>query len=175
MIIKMSGYNTWFWIICRMLDWTKLVDFPIIRNDNYTARMLTCSSFHPFTTGSQPWNLEIINVSLSFFCKFFHKSHRSFFCDGSYGSGFKNIFFAKYFSYIFMSIRLIFPGKVKIYIRLLISLKAQKCCKWNGKSVSIHKVSAPWTNLFIHINSTIIFCHITPLKCFAIRTYIVWI
>ena len=119
MIIKMCCFYTRKWIICWMLNWTKIKYFSSLWNNNYSTWMLSRSPFYTSTTNRNPSYLGFSFLNSFIFTISFYKSVCSFICNCSNSTCFISCTTSKYYLSIFMCFCLIFSVRsLSLYLAL---------------------------------------------------------
>ena len=113
-----------------------------LRYNYNTSRMLTCCTLYTCTARNKAVNLCICRDFTFFVVIFFYKAVCCLFCNCTYCTCTENMPFTKKLFNILMCNRLIFSGKVKVDIRLFITLKAEECLEWYIMPVLNHWLSA---------------------------------
>ena len=123
-----------------MLHRRKCIYLISYRQYDNSSRMLSCGSSYIYAAFGNPFYLvsSLYNRSSKLFTLFFkifvYKTLRRLFSNSTNCSGFKCLSFSKYNLCICMCFTLVFIRKVKIDIRLFITLKSQECLKRYIKS-----------------------------------------
>ena len=103
--------------------------------------------------------------------KFSRKSVGGLIRNGADGAGFKHISLAEQLTHVLMGGCLILAGKVQVDIRYLVSLKAQKGLKRNGKTVLLHRRTADRTILVRHVGADGVFAVFKKLTVLAVGVW----
>ena len=171
-IVEMGGDDVGLRVVGRVLYGTKLIYLMIVRDYYYSSRMLSGGALDSRTMLSKPVSLIFVYRNPLLLIKLSHISVSSLICDSSHRTGLENILFSEYRTDILMGYGLILSGKVKIYIRFLIAVKAQECGERNGEAVSVHLCAANGAFLRRHIYSAVIHLHISELHILTFRAYV---
>ena len=122
--IEVRCFPSRIWIVCRILNWRKIMHIHIQRYNDNTTWVLTRCSFYTFTTFGQIYTLCLIKrLTLHLFLISFDISICRFFLYRTYSTGSKNVIISKYFFCVCMGIWLIFTREVQINIGNFIPLK----------------------------------------------------
>ena len=121
--IKVSCFPSCILIISRILNWCKVINLHIIRNNNNSSRVLSCCSFNTGSTMRKPilfcspkLLIRITFISLNV-------TIGSLIGNSTNRPSTKDILFTEQHFHVVMSNRLIVPREVQINIWNLISLK----------------------------------------------------
>ncbi|MMZ60317.1 hypothetical protein D1872_224000 [compost metagenome] len=169
MIIKVSRHPFRVCIISRILDWRNIFNLNVIRNYDYTARMLPRTALHSGTAGCKTIQLSSAPMLLMFFFIFLRKAECRLLGDSTYCTRTEHIFLAKHNLGEIVGLRLIFTGKVKIDIGHLIPLKTKKGFKRNILSFSFKLMATIWTILIRQVKSARNAAVLEPFTMFAFR------
>ena len=135
MVFKMCRNRIRRHIVCRMLNRSKRIDFLSHRKHHDTSRMLSGGTPDSHTSLHNPVNFTVSFMYAAFFIIIFHITKCSLICKRTNRSGSKSLSGSKNNLGIFVRLTLIVSGKVKIDIRLFISLKSKESFKRNVKSI----------------------------------------
>ena len=149
----MGGDDISSHIIGRMLHRCKGVNILSKRQYNDTAWMLTRTSAHACAARCQTHHLCRPFMDVSLFKIIFHISKSCLIRYRTHCTGTECLTCPKNHFGISMGFTLVFPGKVQINIRLLVSFKSKERLKRNVKSVFLHWFATLWTNFIRHITS----------------------
>ena len=152
-VIIVGGNDRRCHIIGRMLNRRKIIDIMIGRNDQYSAGMLTGCSLDLKTAGDQIVDLGIGTHSSMLFQIMPDHTVCGLLCQSSHGTGTINMIFTEHFTYIGMSLGLIFSGEVQIDIRFLIPVKSQENFKGDLLSVLFESGTADRTIPFRQVKT----------------------
>ena len=155
MIVKMRGNDVAVFVICRMLYRCEFFDFLAFWQNNDSSRVLACGTPNACASLNYPVDLAVPLVLTMLFKIIFHIAESCFFRKSTDGSRLKGLPFSKNNLCVFMGVCLIFTGKVKVNIRLLVSLKAQEGFKWNVKAFFDHFCAAVRAVFVRHVTA----CH----------------
>ena len=147
--------NITVFIICRMLNRSKFLDFHTLWKHDNTTRMLPGSPSYTGTALNNSVDFTITFMYSPLFKIILYITKSCLISQCAYGSCLKCLSFTKNNFRIFMSICLIFAGKIKVNIRFLVSFKSQESFKRNIKALFFHFGSTFRTDLIRHITS----CH----------------
>ena len=138
-------------IVRRMLDRRKGTDILTVRQNNDSSRVLPCRPAHPGTSLYNPINFTISLMDAPLFKIIFHIPERCLICQRSDRPRPERMSLSKDYLCIFVRITLIFSGKIKVNIRLLVSLESQKRLKRNIKAFFHQRFPADRTGSVRHI------------------------
>ena len=122
-------------IVCGMLHRRERIDLLPHREHDDTARMLPCGAPHAHTALHNAVNLTGPLVFPALLIIVFHISKSSLVRQCTDRPGAEGLPISKDHLCIFMCLTLILAREIQVYIRLLVSLKAQKRLERNVKSV----------------------------------------
>ena len=169
----MRGDNITVYVVCRMLNRGKFLDFFAHRKYDDTSRMLPCCTPDSSASLYNSINLAVTFMHAALFKIVLHITECSLLRKGTDGSCFEGLAFAKDNLCVSVGICLVFTGEVKVNIRLFISLESKKSFERDIKSFFLHLCSALRANLVRHIASchTCIFLYFRRIKItvFAVR------
>ena len=115
--------------------------------------MLTCGTLNARAPHGKAGFLRLIIGYSVLLAIFFNIAVSGFIRNRTYCARFKNMVFTEKFFCIAMSIKLIFAGKVKVYIRRFVPVEAKESFKRNVVSVALHLCSTVWANLWRKVKS----------------------
>ena len=152
-IVKMCRDNIRIVIVCRMLHRSKRIDiFSKGQYDN-TAGMLSRGSPDTGASLYNPVNFTIPLMHAPFFIIILHISECRLVRQRTNRPRPERLTRPEDHLRIFMSLTLIFSGKIQVNIRLLISFKSEECLKGNIKSHLIQRRPTVRTLLIRHITT----------------------
>ncbi|MNI39102.1 hypothetical protein D3C73_932750 [compost metagenome] len=169
MIIKMSSHPFRACIVRRILNRRNIFNLDIIRHNNYSARMLSCTSLHPGAAGRKTIKLGTPPMLVMLLLVFLGKAKCCFLGNCPDRPCAEHIFLAKHNLGEIVGLRLIFTGKVKIDIGHLIPLKTKKGFKRNILSFSFKLMATIWTILIRQVKSARNAAVQEPFTMFAFR------
>ena len=137
-IVKMSGCYIRVYIVSRMLKRSKKVNIHVAWYNHDACWMLSSSSFYALASLSHLINIWLTLPLAFFLIIFFYKSIGRLICYRTYGTSLKHIILAEKLLAVFMSHRLIYTRKIKVYIRNLIAIKAKEYGKRNVMAILDH-------------------------------------
>jgi len=153
MVVKVCGYGIRGHIIRRMLYRGEGVNILPQRQYNDTAGMLTGTSPHSGTSGSDTVDLAGPLMNATFFKIILHITESSLIRQGCNGSGTESLSCAEDNLRVFMRLGLVLTGEVQVDIRLLISLESQERLERNIKAILMKFLSTHRADLVRHIDS----------------------
>ena len=142
MVFKMGRDRKLVFIICRELNRRKLVYFISVRKNNDSAGMLSRASFYIFAAFCKSLHFAFSKLLMMSFHVTFNVTVGCLFRACGYGSRTECMPFSEKHLCIIMRFRLIFSGKIKVYIRFFIALKSHKGFKRYIKSVFYQRLAA---------------------------------
>ena len=175
-VIKVGGNNIAVYIICRMLYRRKFFNFLPFWKNNDSSGVLSCCAAHSGTSLNNSVNLAITLMNTPLLKIILHIAKGCLFRQRTDSSRLKGLPFSENNFRIAMCVSLIFSRKVKVNIRLLISLKSKEGFKRNIEPFFIQLLSAYRADFIRHITSchSGIFFYFRRVKfaVFALRTNI---
>ena len=153
MEIKVSRFPLGIDILSWIGHGTKIINIHIPRNNDNTARMLTCRPLDSCTACRKTLNFSTtVEFTIITFITF-DKTKGSFLSHRTNGSGTKGIVFAKYIADVQMGARLVSTRKVQVDIGYFIPLETKEGFKWNIVAVFCEPMSTFWTAFLRHIKA----------------------
>ena len=137
MVVKVCGYGIRGHIIRRMLYRGEGVNILPQRQYNNTAGMLTSTSPHSGTSGSDTVDLAGPLMNATFFKIILHITESGLVRQGCNGSGTESLSCAEDNLRVFMRLGLVITGEIQVDIRLLVSLETKERLERNIKSFLI--------------------------------------
>ena len=173
MEVEVGGLPLGRHIISWILDWCKVINIHVVRDNNDSARVL---SSRPLDSGSSlrqtlnfgvPIELPVVAlVALD-------KSIGRLSSNGTNGSSSKGIFLTKDIPHVQVGARLILSGEVQINIGYLVPVKSKEGLKRNILPIFAEFVATLWTVLIRHIKTRTIGAVRNELAVLAFATDIV--
>ena len=153
-IFKMGGNDVGIRVIRRVLHGAEVRHIHILRDDDKPTGMLACGAFDTHEAKGQAVFLCLGGFDSPLLQILFDVPVGSFFCQGADGSGTEYMVGAEKNFRVFMCLRLVFAGKIKVDIRcFFIAGVAQEGFKRDIESVSIHACAALRTVFFGHVSA----------------------
>ena len=172
-IIEVSCDHVCITLVCRLLYRTELIYLMIIRYDNDTARMLSGSPLDAGAALDQIVYVILVGLDIVVFDIVLYISVSSLVSYRSYSTRLEYVLLTEYLTYISVCHRLVFAGKIKVDIRLFVSLESEECSERNVQTFLLHPRSALRTHLFRHVIACIVLIRfIRPFKVLAVRAYV---
>ena len=125
-VFKMGGDLIGIGIIGRMLHWAEVPNLIFLGNNNQTAGVLSRSTAHTHTAGSQAGFFGLGGGLITLLQVLFYIAESGFLRHGADGTGTEHMGRAEHGNTVLMSLRLIFTGEIQVNIRHLIAAEAQK-------------------------------------------------
>ena len=143
MIFKMRRYYAALGIVRRMLHRAKVGNVHVLRYDNKAAGVLACCALNADKALGKAVFLDLCDLDPTLLEIFFNIAVGRFLGKSAYRSGAENVIRSEKLFGVFMCLRLIFAGEVKVDIgRFLISRETEEGLERDIKTVLPHKRSA---------------------------------
>ena len=152
----MCSYYIRLNIVGRVLNRTEFVDVVSPGNDYYASRMLTRCSLDTLTALCESVHLSLIGAFALLVKVLGHISVGGVSLNCAYGSRLVYVLRSENVFNIFLCLTLIFSGKVKVNIRLLVCLESQEGFKWDGKALLVVRSAAYRTYLVRHVDAAVV-------------------
>ena len=136
-----------------MLYRAEFMYISVLRHNHKTAWMLSRCSLYTCTASNKTVYLRIVQYKMMVVHISFYITVGCFIRKRAYCSGLENMALAEKHLCIGMSLLLVFAGKVKVNIRLFVTVESEEGFKRNVVSVLTHHCSALRAGFVRHVHS----------------------